>query len=212
MKSFIPSDLSDGEIYAFFTSAVVPRPIALVSTINGKGIMNLAPFSYCNMVSTCPPIFAFAPVRIAPEGQRQKDTYENLKSNKECVIHFCDFSLVHKINQCAVECPPDISEFEYSGLTPLASELVKPYRVLEASIAFECKLLQIIELGTKPRAGSLMLCEIIKVHIQKDILDEGNKVSPEKHEILARLGGNTYANIHPDSIITLDRARYIKKD
>lgn len=212
MKTFFPKDLSDSDLYAFFTSAVVPRPIALVSTIDDEGIKNLAPYSYCNMVSTHPPVIFFAPVRISPPGQPQKDTYENLKNQKECVIHFCDVDMAEVVNHSAIEFPHHISEFEECNLTPLPSDMVKPYRVKEAPIAFECKLIKIVELGIEPRAGSMMLCEIIKIHIQKDILDDRGRVSPLKHRILARLGGNTYAAIQEEDIFSLERERYINKE
>ncbi|MFM2282852.1 MAG: hypothetical protein RL222_356 [Bacteroidota bacterium] len=204
MTSFTPSELDNRGLYGFFTSAVIPRPIAFVSTIDLQGNVNLAPFSYFNMVSTRPPLMLFAPVRLSREG-RQKDTYENVKAVPECVIHICNFAVVEQMNATSEAFPPEVDEMQATGLTPVPSDLVRPPRVQECPVAFECRVTQVIELGESGGAGSLVLCEILKIHADENILDEQGRVQPEKLDAVARLGGNQYLRITKDAIFELPR-------
>ena len=204
IHSFIPADLDNRNLYGFFTSAIIPRPIAFVSTINAQGGVNLSPFSYFNVVSTRPPILIFAPVRQVRDG-KQKDTYENIKEVPECVIHVVNFELAEKMNITSASYPSDINEFNEAGLTELPSDLVKPPRVRESPLAFECRVNQVIELGQGGGAGSLIICEILKIHVDKRVLNEHNKIDALKLGAIGRLGGKQYIRITEDNLFEMDR-------
>ncbi len=204
MKSFLPTDLDNRALYGFFTSAIIPRPIAFVSTIDAEGRSNLSPFSYFNIVSTRPPILIFAPVRNARNGL-QKDTYENIKEVAECVVHLVNFPLASQMNITSVSYPKGVNEFQEAGLTELSSDLVKPNRVKESPLAFECKVTQVVELGTGGGAGSLIICEILKIHVDESVLNEQGKVDALKLDAIGRLGGNQYVRITKENIFELDK-------
>jgi len=204
IQSFLPTDLDNRTLYGFFTSAIIPRPIAFVSTINHQGQVNLSPFSYFNVVSTRPPILIFAPVRQVRNG-KQKDTYENIKEVSECVIHVVNFSLAEKMNITSAAYPSGVNEFIEAGLTEIQSDLVKPPRVKECPLAFECKVSQILELGEGGGAGSLMICEILKIHVDQDVLNEHNKIDAVKLDAIGRLGGNQYIRVTKENLFEMDR-------
>lgn len=204
IHSFLPSDLDNRTLYGFFTSAIIPRPIAFVSTINLQGGVNLSPFSYFNVVSTRPPILIFAPVRQVRDG-KQKDTYENIKEVAECVIHLVHYELAEKMNITSAPFPMDVNEFIEAGLTEMPSDLVKPPRVKECKLAFECKVNQIVELGKGGGAGSLMICEILKIHVDQDILTDKNKIDALKLGAIGRLGSNQYVRITAENLFDMER-------
>lgn len=204
MKSFLPTDLDNRTLYSFFTSAIVPRPIAFVSTIDTAGIPNLSPFSYFNVVSTRPPMMIFSPVRSAREG-KQKDTYENVKEVGECVIHMVNYSLAEKMNTTSGTYHRDINEFDLAGLEAIPSDLVRPLRVKESPLAFECKVTQILELGNSGGSGSLILCEVLKIHVDESILNVQGKVDILKMDAIGRLGGNQYIRIIEECVFEMVR-------
>ena len=204
MKSFLPTDLDNRTLYGFFTSAVVPRPIAFVSTIDAAGNPNLSPFSYFNVVSTRPPMLIFAPVRNVRNAQ-QKDTYENIMEIRECVVNIVNFALAEKMNITSGSYHRNINEFTEAGLEAIPSDIVLPPRVKESPIAFECKVSQIIELGDSGGAGSLILCEILKIHVDENIINEQGKVDILKLDAIGRLGGNQYIRILEESVFEMVR-------
>jgi flavin reductase (DIM6/NTAB) family NADH-FMN oxidoreductase RutF len=204
MTSFLPSELDNRNLYGFFTSAIIPRPIALVSTIDQAGRPNLSPFSYFNVVSTRPPILMIAPVRNARNGL-QKDTYENIREVPECVIHLVHFPLAEAMNQTSEAFPRGVNEFEIAGLEAIPSDLVKPPRVKASPVAFECKLNQIIELGASGGAGSLILMEILKIHVDEAVLNAQGRIDAAKLDIVARLGGNQYIRVQQDMIFEMKK-------
>ena len=184
------NDLRSRERYAWITSSVIPRPIAFVSTISEKGVTNLAPFSYFNAVSSRPPILSIA---IGPKrGGVVKDTLANIEATRELVVNVVTEEIARPMVETSGDWDPDISEFEISGLTPVASTTVKPPRVQESPISFECLLHEIIRVGEP--STCLVLAEIVMVHVDERVLTDGLP-DPQKVRPLARLSGNGYARL-----------------
>ena len=178
------------DIYKLMVGVIVPRPIAFVSTISEDGIRNLAPFSFFTGISANPPVICFSPMIRASDGAR-KDTLRNVEATKEFVVNAVSEEFAERMNICSVEFPPEVDEFEMSGLTPVASDLVKPPRVKESHISMECRLVQIVEVSSKPLGGSLVMGEVLRFHVD-DALFENYKIDPDKLHAIGRMGGPTY--------------------
>ena len=185
-----PSEQDYRDIYKLMVGVIVPRPIAFVSTISPAGIRNLAPFSFFTGISANPPVICFSPMIRGADGSR-KDTLRNIEAVREFVVNVVSEELAEKMNICSTEFPPDVDEFELSGLTPIASDLVKPPRVRESHINMECRLLQIVDVSAKPLGGSIVLGEVLLFHID-DALFENFKIDPDKLHPIGRMGGPTY--------------------
>jgi flavin reductase (DIM6/NTAB) family NADH-FMN oxidoreductase RutF len=192
MTSFEPKDLSVGKLHGYLLSAVAPRPIAFASTLDENGNPNLSPFSFFNVFSANPPILIFSPARRV-RNNTTKHTLENVLATKEVVINVVNYDMVHQASLSSTEYPEGVNEFEKAGLTMLKSDLVKPLRVAESPIQFECKVNEIIALGTEGGAGNLVICEVVKIHIDEDLLDEEGIIDQEKLDLVARAGGNYYS-------------------
>lgn len=191
MISFDPKDLSTGRLHGYLLSAVAPRPIAFASTIDADGNPNLSPFSYFNVFSTNPPILIFSPARRVRDNT-VKHTLENVEATKEVVINVVNYDIVQQMSLSSTEYPKGVNEFEKSGLTMLKSDLVKPFRVAESPVQLECKVNEIVKLGTEGGAGNLVICEVVKFHITEEVLDDNNEIIQEKLDLVARAGGNYY--------------------
>ena len=191
MISFSPSDLSTIELQNYLQSAVAPRPIAFASTIDVNGNPNLSPFSFFNIFSANPPILVFSPARRMRDNTT-KHTLDNCQNTHEVVINIVNYDLVQQMSLSSTEYPEGVNEFEKSGLTPIKSLLVKPFRVAESPVQLECKVNQIIPLGSEGGAGNLIICEIVKIHISANVLDENGKIDQYKMDLVARLGNNWY--------------------
>lgn len=199
MLKINPQDLTLPKLQRYLQSSVSPRPIALASTIDKNGIKNLAPFSFYNVFSSNPPILVFSPSRSGRTAE-QKDTFNNIKQTGEVVINAVNFKMLHQMNIAGTEYDSDVDEFEKSGFTPVHSEFVKPYRVKESPVQFECDVKQIIELGEKGGAGNLIICEIKLIHIAENILDNNSDIDQFKIDLIARMGGNWYCRANTDSM------------
>ena len=204
MKSFDPKSLSIQAIHGFLLSAIAPRPIALASTIDEKGRHNLAPFSFFNVFSANPPVMIFSPARRGTDSS-SKHTFENAKKVKEVVINVVNYDLVHQMVLTSANFPEGISEFEKAGFTPIASEKVKPMRVKESPVQFECKITQIIELGDGPASGNLIFAEVVHLHVNENILLENGRIDPQKIDLVGRAGGNFYSRAHGNSMFEILR-------
>ena len=178
------------EITSFFYRILIPRPIAWVSTRSKTGIDNLAPFSFYGGVSANPPIVSLG---IGRRAGKHKDTAQNLIDNGECVIHLTSVELSEKVVQTSAELPPEDDEFEIAGLEKIKSTDVKPPRMKDAKVALEGKLYRHLEVGNGP--GDMLLVEIVRIHIDDDILDERGRPDPSKLDPLARIGGRQYASL-----------------
>ena len=192
MKSFEPKDLSTSKMHSYLLSAVAPRPIALASTLNKKGIPNLSPFSYFNVFSANPPILIFSPARRVRDNTT-KDTLQNVETTKEVVINMVNYDMVHQMSLSSAEYPEDVNEFEKAGFTMLDSHNIRPFRVGESPVQFECKVDKIVKLGKEGGAGNLIICKVVKMHFSTDILNKDKSINQEKLDLVARAGGNYYS-------------------
>jgi flavin reductase (DIM6/NTAB) family NADH-FMN oxidoreductase RutF len=188
--TIIPSEHDYHNVYKLMIGAIVPRPIAFVSTINSDGLRNLAPFSFFTGVSGNPPVICFSPMVRSSDG-KHKDTLNNIEAVKEFVVNIVSEDLVEKMNICSTEFPPDVEEFKASGLTPIPSHIVKPPRVKESRINMECKLLQVVHVSPKPLGGSIVIGEVLCFHIADELIDN-YKIDPDKLHPIGRMGGPTY--------------------
>lgn len=191
MISFEPKDLSTQKLHSYLLSAVSPRPIALASTVDKDGCPNLSPFSFFNVFSSNPPILIFSPSRRVRDNSK-KHTLENAEAVREVVINVVNYDMVQQVSLSSTEYAKGVNEFEKAGLTMIKSDMVKPFRVAESPIQFECKINDIINLGTEGGAGNLIICEIVKFHIVKEVLDDNNVIVQEKLDLVARAGGDYY--------------------
>jgi flavin reductase (DIM6/NTAB) family NADH-FMN oxidoreductase RutF len=183
--------LSPNEAYKILAGSVLPRPIAWVSTISAQGNYNLAPFSFFNAIASNPPTLLFCPV--TPEKGKEKDTLRNIRETKQFVVNFVSEELVQKMNMTSGEYPPELSEFEIAGLTPIAGVQIKAPRVLESPIQFECELLQIIQVGNGDEgSGNIVIGKLLHAHVQADAINERHHIDVLKIKPVGRLAGNDY--------------------
>lgn len=191
MISFNPKDLTVQKLHSVLLGAVAPRPIAFASTIDKEGNPNLSPFSFFNVFSANPPILVFSPSRRVRDNST-KHTLDNVEEINEVVINVVNYDMVQQVSLSSSDFAKDVNEFEKAGLTMLKSEKVRPFRVAESPIHFECKVNDIIKLGKEGGAGNLVICEVIQFHITEEVLDENNTIIQEKLDLVARAGGNYY--------------------
>lgn len=192
MLSIDPANISTAKLHSYLLSAVAPRPIAFASTIDTKGNPNLSPFSFFNVFSANPPIMIFSPARRVRDNTT-KHTLENVIQIKEVVINVVNHAIVQQMSLASTEYGKGINEFEKAGFTMLKSDIVKPFRVAESPIQFECKINEIIALGDKGGAGNLIICEVLKMHISDEVLTEDGSVDQHKLDLVARAGGSYYS-------------------
>ena len=192
MLTIDPKELTTPKLHGYLQSSVGPRPIALASTLDGNNVPNLSPFSFFNIFSSNPPILIFSPSRRVRDNTI-KHTLMNAELNREVVINVVNYAMVEQISLASTEYAAGINEFDKSGLTMIPSHTVKPYRVKEAPVQFECRVNQIIPLGTEGGAGNLILCEILKMHIDENVLDANGSIDQHKIDLVSRLGGNWYS-------------------
>jgi flavin reductase (DIM6/NTAB) family NADH-FMN oxidoreductase RutF len=191
MLSLNPQELPQPKLHQYLLGAIGPRPIAFASTLDAQGRPNLAPYSFFNVFSSNPPILIFSPARRGRDNTT-KHTLENALATRECVINIVNYAMVEQMSLASTEYPEGVSEFEKAGLTPIASEVVRPFRVKEAPVQFECKINDIVALGSQGGAGNLVICEVVRLHVSEDILDEEGRISPQKIDQVARMGGHWY--------------------
>ncbi|GAB3710154.1 flavin reductase family protein [Flavobacterium koreense] len=192
MLTIDPKELSPMKLQGYLQSAIAPRPIAFASTIDKNGKPNLSPFSFFNIFSSNPPILVFSPARRV-RNNTTKHTLINCEETRQVVINVVNFDIVQQMSLSSTEYPDGVNEFAKSGLTPIPSEMVKPYRVAESPVQFECKVNQIIALGTEGGAGNMIICEVVKMHINEAVLDSEGNIDPMKIDLVSRLGGNWYS-------------------
>lgn len=191
MKSFDPKEISIPETHKLLLGGVVPRPIALVSTISKDGKNNLSPFSFFNAFGANPPVVAFSPSRRGRDGSL-KDTYNNIVENRECVIQAVTFNMAEQVSLASTEYASDIDEFVKSGLTPIDSDIVKPKRVKESPFQMECKLLEMRSVGDKGASANIAICEVIRFHVAEDLFVNGI-IHPERIDLVSRMSANFYS-------------------
>lgn len=192
MKSFLPSELETKNLYGLLSGSIGPRPIAFVSTMDKNGNPNLSPYSFFNVFSANPPILIFSPVRRVRDNSI-KHTLENALETKEVVINVVNWDMVQQVSLSSTEYDQGINEFEKSGLTMLESDLVKPPRVKESPVQYECRVNDTIALGQDGGAGNLVIAEVVKLHIREDLIDDGLHIDQHKIDLVSRMGGNWYS-------------------
>jgi flavin reductase (DIM6/NTAB) family NADH-FMN oxidoreductase RutF len=204
-----PNTISTTELHQILLTAVAPRPIALASTVDKNGNVNLSPFSFFNVFSANPPILIFSPARRAKDNTT-KHTYENVKEVNEVVINIVNFPMVEQMSLSSTEYEKGINEFIKSGFTPIASDKIKPPRVAEAPISFECIVDNVIELGRDGGAGNLIISRVVNIHIRNEYKGNDGNLDTEKLDLVARMGGNWYCRAGKDSLFIIPKPIYSK--
>ena len=206
IKSFDPETLETRDLHKLLLSAVAPRPIAFASTIDSKGNVNLSPFSYFNVFSSNPPILIFSPSRRVRDNTT-KHTLQNADETREVVINMVDYSIVEQMSKSSNEYAKGVNEFTKTGLTEVNSFKVKPPRVLESPVSFECVVDNIISLGDNGGAGQLVIAKVVHIHIKNELLDSNNQIDPTKLDLVARLGGDWYSRLTKESMFTITKPK-----
>lgn len=186
-----PSEIKTAQFHAYLLGAIAPRPICFASTIDANGNPNLSPYSFFNIFGSNPPIAIFSPARRVRDNTI-KHTLENIYETKEVVINVVNYAMVQQMSLSSCEFPKGISEFDKAGFTPVASELVKPFRVKESPAQLECKVLEVKETGKEGGAGNLIICEVVMMHINDEVLNENGQIDPHKIDLVARMGADYY--------------------
>ncbi len=199
MLDINPKELPIPKLHQILLGAIGPRPIAFASTVDSEGNHNLSPFSFFNVFSANPPILIFSPARSGRTNET-KDTYKNVKVVPEVVINIVNYDIVQQMSLSSSPYAPNVDEFVKAGFTALDSELVKPKRVAESPVQFECKVNEVIELGDQGGAGNLIICEVVKIHIAEEVLDENGLIDQHKINLVARMGGNWYCHANEASM------------
>ncbi len=204
MLSITPSEVSVHQIHQYLLGSVGPRPICFASTVDKDGNRNLAPFSFFNVFSANPPIAVFSPARSGRTGAN-KHTYENVKEVPQVVINVVTYEMVHQMSLASSPYAKGVDEFTKTGFTPLASDLVKPARVAESPVQMECEVLQVIELGDGGGAGNLIICKVVKMHINEQCLNAEGAIDQTKIDLVARMGGNWYCRANGDALFEVTK-------
>lgn len=198
-------ELRPADWHQFILGAVAPRPVAFASTISADGDVNLSPFSFFNAFASNPPILIFSPANRVRDNT-QKHTLDNVRVVPECVINICDYAMVEQMSLASVEYPRGVNEFVKAGFTEQASEKVRPPRVAGAPAQFECVVQEVISLGTEGGAGNLVICRVVAAHFRTDVINaSGIGLDPHRLDVIARLGGDWYARIIPESLFEIPK-------
>lgn len=200
----VPKDIPVTKLQGYLQGSVSPRPIALVSSIDTEGNVNLSPFSFFNMFSMNPPILVFSPSRRV-RNNTTKHTLDNVQEVPEVVINMVTYNIVQQTSLASCEFPKGVNEFVKSGFTEVAAHKVKPPRVKESLVSFECNVNQVIPLGAEGGAGNLVICEVLLMHIDDGVLDEHGKINPSKMDSVARMGNDYYCRAKGDAIFSVPK-------
>lgn len=202
MLTINPKEIPVSTLHHYLLGAIGPRPIAFASTVDKNGNPNLSPFSFFNVFSANPPIMVFSPAKSGRTGA-SKNTFDNAKETREVVINVVNYAIVQQMSLSSSPYEKGINEFIKSGLTPVASDIVKPFRVKESPVQFECKVNDIIELGQGGGAGNLIICEVVKIHINENVLDENEMIDQQKIDLVSRMGGNWYCRANKNAMFEI---------
>lgn len=192
MITIDPKEISTVKLHGYLLGAIAPRPIAFASTIDKDGNPNLSPYSFFNVFGSNPPTIIFSPARRVRDNTI-KHTLENILETKEVVINVVNYAIVQQMSLSSTEYPKGVNEFEKAGFTMLKSDEIKPFRVAESPVQFECKVRDVIFTGDEGGAGNLIICDVVKVHIAEAILDEDGSINQYKIDLVARAGGSYYS-------------------
>jgi flavin reductase (DIM6/NTAB) family NADH-FMN oxidoreductase RutF len=204
MITINPSEIPIPKLHHYLLGSVGPRPICFASTIDAEGNRNLAPFSFFNIFGSNPPIAVFSPARSGRTGET-KHTHDNVLEVPEVVINVVTYDMVHQMSLTSSPYPKGVDEFVKSGFTPIPSELIKPFRVKESPVQMECKVLEVKELGTGGGSGNLIICEVIRIHINEGVLNAEGQIDQNKIDLVARMGGNFYCRANGEALFEVDK-------
>ncbi len=204
MRSFSPSELSTAKLHGLLLGSIGPRPIAFASTVDREGKPNLSPFSFFNVFSARPPILIFSPARRGRDNTT-KHTLQNVLEVKEAVINIVNFDMVQQMSLASTEYPKGVNEFEKSGFTMLASDLIRPFRVKESPVQFECRVNEVVSLGTEGGAGNLVICEVLRLHVREDLLNNDLIIDQTRIDTVARMGGDWYARANGNALFEVPK-------
>jgi flavin reductase (DIM6/NTAB) family NADH-FMN oxidoreductase RutF len=199
-----PNEIPVPRLHQILLGTVAPRPIAFASTIDNQGRPNLSPFSFFNVFGVNPTTLIFSPSRRGRDNT-VKHTYENVKEVPEVVINIVNYDMVQQVSLSSTDYPRGVNEFEKAGFTQIPSEKVKPFRVKESPVQFECRVRQVIETGDKGGAGNLVICEILLIHLRDGLFDDKGVIDPLKIDLVARMGGNYYCRASGKAIFMVEK-------
>jgi len=204
MFTINPKEIEVPRLHQLLLGAIGPRPIAFASTVDENGVPNLSPFSFFNVFSANPPILIFSPARSG-RTNTNKDTYNNVKKVPEVVINVVTYEMVQQTSLSSSPYPDETDEFIKSGFTQIASETIKHFRVAESPIQLECKVNKVIELGDQGCAGNLVICEVLRMHINEAVLNDKGLIDQFKISLVARMGGNWYCHANKESMFEVQK-------
>ena len=204
IKSIDPKTIETKELHSILLSSIAPRPIAFASTIDLKGNVNLSPFSYFNVFSSNPPILIFSPSRRVRDNTT-KHTLENVLETMEVVVNVVNYSIVNQMSKSSIEYPKGVNEFIETGLTQVDSIKVKPPRVKESPIAFECTVEKVISMGESGGAGQLIIAKVEYIHVDSNVLDSNGDIDSQKLDLVARMGGDWYTRATKESMFKIPK-------
>jgi flavin reductase (DIM6/NTAB) family NADH-FMN oxidoreductase RutF len=202
--TIVPGEIKTALLHQYLLGAISPRPICFASTTDRNGRPNLSPFSFFNVFGSNPPTLVFSPSRRVRDNT-VKHTLENIRETGEVVINVVNYAMVQQMSLSSCEYPKGVDEFEKAGFTKLASELVKPWRVAESPVQLECRVEQVIETGTEGGAGNLVICRVLMMHINDNILDAGHKIDPHKIDLVARMGADYYCRASGSAVFEVPK-------
>lgn len=197
-------NLTTAERQNYLQHAIAPRPVCFASTVDKNGNVNLSPFSFFNLFSTNPPVVIFSPSRRVRDNTT-KHTLENVKEVPEVVINIADYDMVQQVSLASCEFPKGVNEFVKAGFTSIPATIVKPPMVKESKVKMECKVIEIKKLGDEGGAGNLVICEVLRMHIDDAILDENKKIDQRKLHHIARLGGDWYCKVDETNLFQVEK-------
>lgn len=203
-KTFDPAEISHSDLHKIMLGAIAPRPIAFASTMDRGGKPNLSPFSFFNAFGVNPSTIIFSPSRRGRDAS-VKHTYENIIQVPEVVINAVTYNMVEQMSLASTEFAKGVNEFEKAGFTPIAAEKIRPFRVKESPVQWECKVRQVIETGQGGGAANLIICEVLLVHVNEEILNSSGLIDQQKIDLVGRMGGDYYVRAHGDALFEVEK-------
>jgi len=204
MLSITPGEISTAKLHAYMLASIAPRPICFASTVDKEGNVNLSPYSFFNAFGSNPSTLIFSPARRVRDNTI-KHTLENVMETMEVCINVVNYEMVWQMSLASTEYEKGINEFEKAGFSEIASDIIRAPRVKESPVQFECKVREIIETGNEGGAGNLIVCEILKMHINEAVLDDEQRIDQNKIQLVSRLGGNWYGKAFGDSLFEIEK-------
>jgi Conserved protein/domain typically associated with flavoprotein oxygenases, DIM6/NTAB family len=197
-------ELGPADRQNYLQHAIAPRPICFASTIDKAGNVNLSPFSFFNLFSTTPPVVIFSPSRRVRDNST-KHSLQNVLEVPEVVINIVDYDMVQQVSLASCDYPKEVNEFVKAGFTPQPATLVQPPMVQESKVKMECRVLEVQSLGAQGGAGNLVLCEVLRMHIDEALLDENKKIDQRRLHHVARLGGDWYCRVDESNLFKVEK-------